>query len=314
MAPRHDSQARIRAEAAEWMVRQVVDPAVKDDPAFRDWLERNPAHAQAFSDATLGWEIAAEVGAAVQTRNPQPRRRLFRLPVAPGLGLAAAVLAGLWLNTVRPDLRLRLVADHVAAPGPAQAFALPDGSQAVLDGGSALDYAEDASSRRITLRGGAAYFDVKKDGRSFTVQLGGTEVHALGTRFELRDCGGCTVVTLAEGSVQVSDRDAGTQMVLEPGQQLRLSGNVAAVPTQVDAQQATAWRDGRFTFYNASLREVAGMLQRHGAGRIIFGSEALARHPVTGSIVLTDPRAELQSLAEAMGFRIIPLPGGSLLL
>ncbi|WP_323717822.1 FecR family protein [Paracoccus aminovorans] len=311
MAARPDSQARIRAEAAEWMVRLVGDPALKDDPAFRDWLARDPAHARAFSDARLGWEIAAEVGASV--RAPVPQRRRFRLPLAAGLGFAAAALAGLWLDTVRPDLLGRMTADHVTAPGPVQALVLPDGSQAVLDGGSALDYAEDAVGRRVTLRG-AAYFDVKKDGRSFTVTSGDTQVRVLGTRFALRDCGGCTIVTLVEGRVQVDDTRTGTQTVLAPGQQLRLGADAAPAPVPVDADQALAWREGRFIFYDASLREVAAMLERHGAGRILFADAALAGRPVSGSILLSDPGAELQSLAEAMGFRIIPLPGGKLLL
>ncbi|WP_199258298.1 FecR/PupR family sigma factor regulator [Paracoccus binzhouensis] len=122
MAARHDSQARIRAEAAEWMVRLVGDPALKDDPACRDWLARDPAHARAFSDARRGWEIAAEVGASV--RAPVPQRRRFRRPLAAGLGLATVALAGLWLNTVRPDLLERMTADHVTAPGPVQVLVL----------------------------------------------------------------------------------------------------------------------------------------------------------------------------------------------
>ena len=311
MAARPDSQARIRAEAAEWMVRLARDPALHDDPTLLDWLERNPAHARALSDARLGWEIAAEVGASVPAPRPQPRR--LRGPLAAGLGLAAASLAGLWLNTVRPDLLGRMTADHVTAPGLVQALTLPDGSQAVLDGGSALDYAEDAADRRVTLRG-AAYFDVKKDGRSFTVTSGDTQVRVLGTRFALRDCGGCILVTLAEGRVQVDDSRTGRQVVLEPGQQLRLGDDATPAPVPVDADQALAWREGRFIIYGASLREVATMLERRGAGRILFADAALARRPVSGSIRLEDPGAELQSLAEAMGFRIIPLPGGKLLL
>ena len=317
MASQHDPQARIRAEAAEWIVRLAADPEQEQGPAFRDWLGRDPAHARAFADARLGWQIAAEVGAQVRSPISRPPRNRFRLPLAIGMGLAAAMLAGVWLDMARPDLRQRLVADHVTPPGPAQIVVLPDGTQAVLDGGSALDYAEDGDSRRVTLYGGAAYFDVRKDGRSFTVTAGEAQVRALGTRFEVRDCGGgCTLVTLAEGRVRVDDSQAGTQTVLEPGQQLRLAAGTAVVPmpVQVDLRQALAWRRGRFVFYDASLREVAAMLERHGAGRILFGDAALAGRTVSGSIMLGDPVAELNSLAEAMGFRIIPLPGGKLLL
>jgi transmembrane sensor len=306
-------QARIRAEAAEWTVRLAADPMLEQGADLRDWLAGDPAHATALADARRAWQIAAEVGVGVRMPAARRRRR-FRLPPVVGTGLAAAMLAGFWLDLVRPDLWQRLRSDHATPPGAAQALVLPDGTRAVLDGGSALDYAEDAGSRSVILRGGAAYFEVLKDGRSFTVSAGDTRVRALGTRFEVRDCGGCTLVTLAEGRVQVDDGRSGVHTVLEPGQQLRLAAGGTPLPLPVDADQALAWRDGRYIFYDASLREVAAMLERHGAGRILFADEALAASPVSGSILLSDPAAELQSLAEAVGFRVISLPGGKLLL
>ncbi|REF71790.1 hypothetical protein E3U25_09620 (plasmid) [Paracoccus versutus] len=325
LLPRPDPQERLRAEAADWVVRIVADPALEHDPAFRRWLGGGKDRARAFADARLAWQIAGEVGGTVMAgtqpirpagQRPAGTGRGWFRPLAAGLALGACAMAALWLDLARPDLRLRLLADHVARPGAAQDLALPDGSRTLLDGGSALDYAEDAATRRVTLRSGAAFFDVQRDGRPFSVRLGGNEVRVHGTRFEVRDCGGCMLVTLEEGRVEILDPQGQSLAMLEPGQQARIPAQPGARPLvqRVDVPDALSWREGRFTFYDASLREVAGVLQRHGAGAILFASETLARRPITGSISLADPRGELEALAEAVGFRILPLPGGSLLM
>lgn len=324
LLPRPDPQKRLRAEAADWLVRIAPDPALQHDPAFRRWLDGGEERVRAFSDARLAWTIAGEVGGEVMATAPSaPAHRHGRhragggwlRPVAAGLALGAFALAGLWLDMVRPDLRLRMMADHVALPGPAQSLALPDGTKTVLDGGSALDYAEDGATRRVTLRSGAAYFNVENDGRPFSVRLGGHEVRVHGTRFEVRDCGGCMLVTLEEGSVEILGQHRQSLALLQPGQQARIPASAASpVVATVDVLGALSWREGRYTFYDASLREVTGVLQRHGAGAILFASEALASRPITGSINLGDPETELKALSEAMGFRILTLPGASLLM
>ncbi|VDC22933.1 FecR family protein [Pseudogemmobacter humi] len=313
MARNSASRDERRAAAARWLVAIAADPAVERSPALCAWLEADPANARALDDARLVWQIAGTV--APELAAPAPRRtwnwpRLLR---PAGLALAACALAAVWLDQVRPDLRLRLSADHVSAPGPLRDLALADGSRALLDGGSALDFAADAAGRIATLRQGAAWFDVAKDGRPFTVRLGETEIRALGTRFGVRDCGACVEVTLEEGSVEIA-APGFAPLRLSPGQQLRLLPGQEPRVAGVDAPEALAWREGRYVFYDVSLREVASVLARHGAGAIFFADETLASRPISGSIGLEDAGAELGALSEALGFRIIPLPGGNLLM
>lgn len=302
-----------RGKAAEWLVAIAAEPGTEQDPAFRAWLDADPANARALDEARLAWQIAGTV--APELAAPAPRRTWSwpRLLRPAGLALAACALAAVWLDLVRPDLRLRLSADHVAAPGALRDLALTDGSRALLDGGSALDFAADAAGRRATLLKGAAWFDVEKDGRPFTVRLGETEIRALGTRFGVRDCGACIEVTLEEGSVEIAAPGL-APVRLSPGQQLRLHPGQEPQVAGVDAPEALAWREGRYVFYDVSLREVASVLARHGAGAVFFADETLASRRISGSIGLEDAGAELGALSEALGFRIIPLPGGNLLM
>ncbi|WP_112312031.1 FecR family protein [Pseudogemmobacter bohemicus] len=316
-APGEAEAAKREAEAARWLVDLIADPAARQDAGFQAWAG-DPANARAFATAEKAWDMAADLAPDLAREFPRQERpvgRSWRWPrlLPAGLAMAALALAGIWLDQVRPDLRLALLADHASRAGAAQALALSDGSRLVLDGGSALDFADLADGRQVTLLGGAAFFDVAKDGRPFTVRLGRTTVRALGTRFAVRDCGGCIEVTLEEGRVEVAT-DGGVALALEPGQQLRQVADGPERIRAVDLPAALAWREGRYTFYDAPLRDVAGVLERHGAGAIFIRNPALAGRTISGSIDLGDAPAELEALAEAMGFRIIPLPGGQLLI
>lgn len=312
------SQDQIRDEAAEWLVAVTAHPALEQDRVFRAWLAADSRHAAAFAKAQQAWQIAGLVGADLAAEAPvavvplRPAgRRLWR--AGAGLALAASLAGAFWLNQVRPDLRLRLLADHASVAGEIRDFALQDGSRTLLDGGSALDFTADSDSRRVTLLTGAAWFDVEKDGRPFTVQLGETEIRALGTQFGVRDCGNCVEISLEEGSIAVTAPGL-AEMYMTPGQQMRLRPGSPPQLAGTDAPEALAWRDGRYIFYDVTLREVAGVLARHGAGAILFGDAALADRKISGSISLIDTGAELQALSEAMGFRILALPGGNLLM
>ncbi|NPD16983.1 DUF4880 domain-containing protein [Xinfangfangia sp. D13-10-4-6] len=321
----HDPAAT--EEAADWLIRITADPAEKDSAAFQAW-HGDQANARAFARASNAWDIAALVGpdlaaelaeefdiqaeaAPRPARRPRNSRR-WSLLWPGGVALAASLLGAVWLDMVRPDLRRSLSADHTTAPGELLDFALSDGSRALLDGGSALDFVADTVSRQVTVLAGAAWFDVTKDGRPFTVRLGETEIRALGTRFGVRDCGTCLEVTLEEGSVEVT-APGHPPVIMQPGQQLRLVPGRPAQILGLESPEALAWREGRYVFYDAPLREVAGVLSRHGAGAVLFTSEALAERRISGSIRLDTAQDELQAMAEAMGFQILPLPGGSLL-
>ncbi len=310
----------LRDTAAAWLVGIARDPALEQDPALQAWLAADPAHRRAYDDATMAWQIAAALGPELLAETgpepsaPVPFRPRRRAALwAGGMALAASLLGVAWLNQVRPDLRLSLTADHASRPGELLDFALSDGSRAVLDGGSALDFAADTLSRQVTLLNGAAFFDVGKDGRPFTVRLGQTEIRALGTRFGVRDCGDCVEVSLEEGSISVSAPGM-ADLILSPGQQLRLIPGEASHIAGQDAPESLGWRDGRYAFYDVTLREVAGVLSRHGAGAVLFSDEALAARKISGSINLGDATSELQALSEVMGFRLITLPGGYLLM
>lgn len=157
---------------------------------------------------------------------------------------------------------------------------LSDGSRVWLNAGSSLRYPAkfDGLSRKVELKG-EGYFEIapqyappvagdgnigrKKLPFLVAIQTPDGEqqgiVEVLGTHFNVNAYNKTAIeTTLTEGIVQVSSVHSRTA-VLRPGQQARIAGSsndLITVTSDIDTEDVLAWKDGFFSFSNASLRTV----------------------------------------------------------
>ncbi|WP_316814368.1 FecR family protein [Pedobacter heparinus] len=151
---------------------------------------------------------------------------------------------------------------------------LPDGTKVWLNAASSLNYMmslkKQGTTRRIELTG-EAYFEVKKDeARPFVVQTDKQEVTVLGTHFNVNSYTdeGSVKTTLLEGSVKVSrlltksgvNKDLGGK-TLKPGQQAILTNKGFKV-VATNLNEAIAWKDGYFRFYEVDLQTFMNTIAR----------------------------------------------------
>ncbi|UUC44185.1 FecR family protein [Flavobacterium cerinum] len=145
---------------------------------------------------------------------------------------------------------------------------LPDNSKVWLNAASSLTYAASLGSRyqtRTVKLSGEAYFEVAHDKtRPFIVKTTQQEVKVLGTHFNVNSYGdnGQTITSLAEGSVQVQPAlHSLFAKILKPGQKSVLGKsaiNIAAANLETDL----AWKNGLFTFDEATVPEVMQQISR----------------------------------------------------
>ncbi len=173
-------------EALRWSVVLKSRTASADDRAAFDlWLQADPRHEAAWTQAQQVWMRVGKIGPAFANRaaaqyqaaytphpepdrlrrharsaagNPRPapvsRRRLF---------VAAAAVAAIVAPTALVLSRPGLFADQRTAVGERRTVALPDGSTIELAGASALSVDFSASMRRVVLQEGEAFFNVAHD-------------------------------------------------------------------------------------------------------------------------------------------------------
>jgi transmembrane sensor len=144
---------------------------------------------------------------------------------------------------------------------------LPDGTKVWLNAASSLTYptAFTGRERKVEITG-EAYFEVAKNAHlPFKVVINDhTEVEVLGTHFNVNAYGDESSIntTLLEGSVKV--RANKQVQMLTPGQQAQVSNTSTAVKlvTNANVDEAMAWKNGTFSFNDASLPAVMRQLSR----------------------------------------------------
>lgn len=140
---------------------------------------------------------------------------------------------------------------------------LPDGTKVWMNANSSLSYPSKftGSERSVELHG-EAYFEVSKNPEQpFIVKTAEQQIKVLGTHFNISayDNDIVTQTTLVEGKVEVQHQQQ--KIVLTPNQQAISKGSTLN-KKNVDATEYITWRDGYFSFHNATPNEIMQQLAR----------------------------------------------------
>ncbi|UZE28220.1 FecR family protein [Pseudomonas asplenii] len=300
--------------ALAWLSRLHDQPSRVDQARFSRWLQADPAHAQAYSQAQVLWELSEEPASRLAQEDAlalqgllrameRPRRSALRRYCAP-LAMAACLLlmvavGGGWQPQRWFD---DLGADYVSAPGQVRTVTLADRSEVTLDTDSAIAVDFSGGERHVRLRRGSAFFMVSHTGEPFVVDARGGEARVLGTQFEVRLQDEGARVTVLSGRVGVTPGKGAAQQVLTANQQQAYADGTAQPMHTVDSDLQLAWRQGWLNYSKASLAEVVDDLRRYYPGRILLFNDALAARRVSGSFPNKDPQAVLDSLRGVLGF------------
>lgn len=297
-------------EAIAWFTLLESGEVRADDyHSFARWRALSPAHEQAFDHINGLWNdldgLQPEMFTQAIVQKPMLQTSSTHKE---GLSRWAVSLCGLLLFIVggvmwTPDYLLQFASDYRTGTGEQKSFTLADGSQVMLDAGSALSVDYSAKTRQLTLYQGRAYFTVAADKqRPFVVASGDGKSQALGSEFELYHTDQAVAVTVFESAVQVSIATQAARLIA--GQRLDYSGETGlSQPRDVDLRQAGAWRRGRLVFTDRPLSEVIDEINRYRQGFIVIIDESLRDFSVSGVFDLTRPDAILETLVEVLPIR-----------
>nr|WP_256678742.1 FecR family protein [Pseudomonas sp. FSL R10-0399] len=298
----------------QWLSVLHDQPDSGDQATFSRWLQADPAHAEAYAQAQVVWELSEVAGntlaneeALVLQRylsqmNVSRRHRLARwssgLAVAACLLLMVGVFAGWqpmrWLND--------LGADYVSAPGQVRTLTLADQSEVTLGADSAIAVSFSGNERHVELRRGVAFFHVTHTGQPFVVDADGGEARVLGTEFEVRLQPGGAQVTVLSGRVGVKADQQAPQQILTADQQVAYAAGTADTVHRVDSLAQLGWRTGWLTYYKTPLADVVADLKRYYPGQIVLLNAQLGERRISGSFPSQDPQTVINSLQGVLGF------------
>lgn len=222
-----------------------------------------------------------------------------------GLGVAAiAALFFLWplYPAFRGEPKGAVI--YQTGLGSLKEVHLPDGSAIILGGETKVSVAFSALHRSVNLVEGQVWFKVAHDRHwPFVVAAGDGTITAVGTAFLVTRQSDRVVVTVTEGTVEVSalqtlrharisERQGSstlspTLVRLGRDEELAFSddGTLSRIePT--DAHAATSWTHGRLTFDDQPLRYVIETIDRYSSRHIVVSNSAGALR--FSGIVLND--------------------------
>lgn len=142
---------------------------------------------------------------------------------------------------------------------------LPDGTRVWLNSASTLRYpvAFGTTSRTMEMTGEAFFAIAPNKNFPFKVMVGGQEVTALGTSFNINAYSNepNVTTTLIEGKLKVQDQTANKTVIIYPGQQTNARNGTLLV-SKVNTVDVMAWKDGLFVINKASLQAVLRQIER----------------------------------------------------
>ncbi|MDF0731630.1 FecR domain-containing protein [Pseudomonas entomophila] len=291
-------------QAIAWMVRLCGggDDA-RQQALFQQWLGQDPANAAAWAQLQRGlgghYDVVRRAPGALRDAllQPEMRRRDLVRGLA-GLGLFGG---GLWL-AARSDGSRALMAELRTGTGERRSLSLRDGSQLILNAGSAVDFDFSAEHRLLRLYQGALVVQVAADPtRPFIVRSAQGDVRALGTRFMVEQLADATRVVVLEHAVRAS-LPGGAVWDLAQGQAALLYAR-RIEPLAAGQAYRADWVEGRLSVLDEPLGTVVDALRPYRAG-LIRVSPQVRNLRVQGVFPLDDSERTLAALAETLPIRV----------
>ncbi|MCC5929029.1 MAG: FecR family protein [Cyclobacteriaceae bacterium] len=188
-------------------------------------------------------------------------------------------------------------------------FFLSDGTEVILNGGSAISYYEHFSEdKREVFLEGEAYFNVVKDvNRPFYISTDQLNISVLGTEFNVRaHKNRDQVVAVAEGAVEVAlmnDNNTEIKVTLLPGKGVFVKeGQKVLNEITIDYSEHFGWKEGKVMLRKADRKEVFSRLEELYGVEFKFLNQNQRKWSYTGLFVNQSLENILNSISFAMDF------------
>lgn len=309
------------AQASDWFARLGAGAELTDDQvlAFDAWLDADPENARAFDAVTATAQAyeaaAAQVLAGLELENARRARKLAtsrRGFLAMG-GLAAAAAAAF---IITPQFMASPTETYATGVGERRTVVLSDGSKVDLNAQTRMTVSFRRGERNVSLPEGEAIFDVAKDAdRPFIIDAGRYAVRVVGTQFDVRNRPEGLSVSVSRGIVDVRPKaeDSGRVFRLHRGQRFKVAFSGQPQLSQVDPDEAFAWRAGRMIYRSEPLSTVVADLNREFHQPIRISDDRLKDMPITGVLVLDNQADVVHRLTLMLPVSAVPSEQGVLL-
>lgn len=272
--------------------------------AFERWMGESPAHRDAFADLAALWQSDALEEAVAEVARARPTRRRTDMPWSLVIPAGMAAVFAVCVGVFAPLGQYR---SFETARGESRTVVLADGSSVRLNGAARIQVSQSLLARSVALQKGEAYFDVRRDGRRFSVTTEEGQVQVLGTAFNVdRMASGRTEVSVYRGAVRFGARQRPT-VDLRPGDRVSLEHGRLGQVIGMSVDARPDWFDGWFDADDAALEQLVEEVDRFSPKAIVVDSRA-ARIRISGRFNVARPQDVLEVIQAAYGVDVVEQP------
>ena len=340
-----ETSSVVESEALAWIAQLNGDDiSEKDLAAFREWVNRSPAHQKEIRELSEIWSglniltvmdepIRKADKVSKQLRKNRARqhwKRRLILPASVGaLALSAIFIYPLVMtsettpSSYEASVNVPLV--FKTAKGEHQTHTLEDGSIITLNTDSRIEVDYTNGQRNIRLLRGEALFSVAHDEqRPFLVFANDGIVRAVGTEFSVHITDAVMEVIVSEGSVELSTlkptkpatsvttkaSSSATKVaslgIIRAGHTAQIKNSQASIANvSEDAIDAElSWRVGRLDFTGEGLEEAIEEYTRYSDLNMIITDPKLKDIHVGGSFPIGETDLFLRYLEVSFGIKV----------
>lgn len=287
----------IEIEAADWLARLNADNRTEVDArSFQDWLAESLAHAAAFEEATMIWDLAGGVPQEMLHDTRQKQGFIRRREVLAGLAVTVAA-AGTFSFLGRAEAKV-----YETAVGERRQVTFEDNSVAMLDTDTRIVVKFSDKNRLVDLDRGRVNFHVAPDSaRPFTVAGAQQTIVAQQSDFDVRRDGENISVVLISGqaSVNAGARNA----TLKSGERLVASADGTRLD-RPSLQPLLAWQKGQAILENEKLTDAVVEMNRYSEVKLAIGDRAIEGLRVSGVYKVGDNLGFARSIARLLPLKI----------
>ena len=322
---------RMLDEATKWFVLMRVDE-ISDERAkkFCEWIEQNDDHLTAYTEIGGFWDNLS-IDQEVNLEKKQDNIVSFKkLSIQKSSEVKASWYSFQNFHSVAASIAALFVIayfysgslfmDHYSTDvGEITDIILADGSHLVMNTNSEISVDMQDNQRIVYLTKGEVFFEIAKDAaRPFYVETDGGLVKVLGTKFNIRNRGNHSDITVIEGLVSVTDhaRFEETSSVsrakynLTKDQKFILGDENTKNEIQtVKSSHAVSWRMRQLIYNGETFKELIADLNRYYKKQIRIGDLELNNIKVIATVKIKDQETTLKALAKSYNITIEHVSG-----
>lgn len=282
---------------------------------IRDWINANDANRQEFiackNAHALSRKSSGKTDVELEFRKFQTKTgNEFKRIALQLVKYAAIILITFGVSWLSKDQLQNWVSfeneqtNKIICPaGQIAEIILSDGTKIWLNAGSTLAYPTRFNkNQRAVHLSGEAFFEVTKKGKTpFVVNTKTLNIKVLGTSFNVDayDETPWTKTTLVEGKIELLNKQGSKISEIRPGELAEYDHLNQRIHLQeVDTRFYSSWKEGKMTFFNETLENIAIKLERWYNVEFVFQNEEIKTDRFSGTFLKYKPLDQILEIIE----------------